>query len=162
MNETQKCCSPFDPKPWDGITHEWKDKPFITDSVPLFMHIPLPGTMDKMMKRLMKKAEVLGIATDDKNRLLLSSDKSPWKSEYYLAVAKDHPEANTTKLSGKFMSRVFDGPYSKVPVFLKEMEVSVKAEDYSALKYYLYYTYCPSCAKKYGHNYIVVIAEVLR
>ncbi len=161
MNETQECCPPFDPIPWDGITHEWKDKPFITDSIPQFMHIPLPGAMDKMMKRITKKAEDLGIAADGKDFLLLAHDPSPWKSVYYLAVTKDLPEANATKLSGKFMSRVFDGPYNMVPLFIKKMEKSAAAEDYSALKYYLYYTYCPKCAKKYGHNYIVVVAEVM-
>lgn len=29
-----------------------------------------------------------------------------------------------------------------------------------AKKYYFYYTSCPKCAKKFGHNYIVAFAEV--
>jgi len=161
MNETEMCCPPFDPKPWEGITHEWKDKPFITDSIPQFMHMPLPGVMNTMMKRITKKAEDLGIATNPKDFLLLAHDPSPWKSIYYLAVKKEHPEADITCLSGKFLSRVFDGPYSKIPRFLKEMEITVASEDYIALNYYFYYTACPSCAKKYGHNYIVIIAEVV-
>jgi hypothetical protein len=161
MAENEMCCPPFNPAPWDGITHEWKDKPFITDSIPQFMHIPLPGTMKKMMTRIWKKAEDLGIAPDTKDFLLLSYDPSPWKSVYYLAVTKALPEAKTVALSGKYLSRVFDGPYSKVPVFLKQMEKTVASEDMTALKYYFYYTTCPSCAKKYGHNYIVAIAEVM-
>jgi len=27
-------------------------------------------------------------------------------------------------------------------------------------KMYLYYTTCPKCAKKYGKNYIVILAEI--
>ena len=64
MAENEMCCPPFNPAPWDGITHEWKDKPFITDSIPQVMHIPLPGTMKKMMTRIWKKAEDLG---EDRN-----------------------------------------------------------------------------------------------
>ncbi|MBN2810831.1 MAG: hypothetical protein JXP39_02950 [Spirochaetales bacterium] len=161
MNETDVCCPQFDPAPWDGITHEWKNKPFIVDSIPQFLHIPLPGAMDRMMKRLMKKAGDFGIAPDPKAYLLLSRDTSPWKSVYYYGVSRELPEAETVTLSGKFMSRAFDGPYSKVPLFIKEMEKSVKAEDRTALNYYCFYTTCPKCAIKYGHNYIVVIAEVV-
>ena len=29
-----------------------------------------------------------------------------------------------------------------------------------AKKCYFYYTTCPKCAKVYGHNYVVVFAEV--
>lgn len=160
MCENDVCCPQFDPEPWDGKIHEWKNKPFIVDSIPQFMHIPLPGTMTPMMKRLMKKAEDCAIQTDTKDFLLLATDPSPWKSVFYMAVAKDSSEAGTVQLSGKFMSRVFDGPYSSIPLFFKEMEASVKAGDYSALNYYCYYTTCPKCAKKYGHNYIVMFAEI--
>jgi len=29
-----------------------------------------------------------------------------------------------------------------------------------AEKYYFYFTTCPKCAQKYGHNYIVAFAQV--
>jgi len=34
------------------------------------------------------------------------------------------------------------------------------AERKKIAKYYLFYAYCPKCAKKYKHNYIVVLAEI--
>lgn len=58
------------------------------------------------------------------------------------------------------MSKVFDGPYEKVPAYLEIMGKWLESEDKSALKYFFYYTTCPKCAKKYGHNYIVALAEV--
>jgi hypothetical protein len=36
----------------------------------------------------------------------------------------------------------------------------VAAKGKSVKNYYFYYTTCPKCARKYGHNYVVVLAEV--
>lgn len=29
-----------------------------------------------------------------------------------------------------------------------------------AKKYYVHYAYCPKCEKKFGHNYMILFAEV--
>jgi hypothetical protein len=33
-------------------------------------------------------------------------------------------------------------------------------KSYKIKKWYMWYTTCPKCAKKYGKNYVVVIAEI--
>jgi hypothetical protein len=58
------------------------------------------------------------------------------------------------------MSKVFDGPYKNVPKFMLEMEDYTIAERKKVEKYYLYYAYCPKCARKYGHNFIVILAKL--
>ncbi len=60
-------------------------------------------------------------------------------------------------ISGKFISKVYDGPYNAVQKFVKDMEefLEKKAKDY-----YMHYAYCPKCAKKFGHNYAVLFAEI--
>ncbi|MDP4276464.1 MAG: hypothetical protein Q8914_02420 [Bacteroidota bacterium] len=159
--EEDVCCPKFDPQPWEGATHEWKDKLFLFDEMPQFMHMPLPGFYAKAIKRLWALAETDDARPDVKDFLMLNYDPSPWKCEFYMAVTKEVPApAKTVKLSGSFISKTFDGPYHKVPEYIKETDAYLKSQGKTAKKYYLYYTTCPKCAKKYGHNYIVVFAEV--
>lgn len=42
----------------------------------------------------------------------------------------------------------------------KNWDTLVAGKGKKAIKYYFYYTTCPKCARKYGHNYIVAFAEV--
>ncbi len=64
------------------------------------------------------------------------------------------------KLSGTFLTKVFEGPYQNAPKWLKEMEAYVAEQGKKAQKYYFYYTTCPKCAKKWGKNYVVIFAQV--
>lgn len=159
--EEKECCPKFDPQPWEGTTHEWKDKLFLIDSVPQFMHMPLPGVYGKAITRMWKLAEKYDAVPEMKDFILLSYDPSPWKSILYLSLTKEIPdEKHMGKLSGTFISKVFDGPFQNVPKYLKETEAYLTIQGKKAKKYYFYYTTCPKCAKKYGHNYIVVFAEI--
>lgn len=77
-----------------------------------------------------------------------------------ITVTKDVPGADNVKLSGTFLTKVFDGPYNAVPKWLKEMDHYVESKGKKTKKYYFYFTTCPKCAKKYRHNYVVAFAEV--
>ncbi|HET9571701.1 MAG TPA: hydrolase [Bacteroidales bacterium] len=160
--EEEICCPKFDPKPWDETTHVWKDKLFITDTIKQFMHMPLPGQFGKVMTRMQELTKKCGVEVTDLNEfIVMSYDPSPWKSDIYMTVSGEHPDLkNTVKLSGTFLSKVFDGPYNHIPKYMKETESFVQKQGFQPKKYYFYYTTCPKCAKKYGHNYIVVLVEV--
>jgi predicted nucleic-acid-binding Zn-ribbon protein len=77
-----------------------------------------------------------------------------------MTVTKDVLEEKMVKISGTFLSKVFDGPYNAVPKWIKEMDAYVASQKKSVLKYYFYYTTCPKCAKNYGYNYVVAFAQV--
>ena len=158
--DSEQCCPEFDPKPWDEKTHLWKNKPFIKDTIPQLFHMPWPPIIGRMVQRQWEKAEKAGAAPKLKDFLWLSYDPSPWKSEHYIAVTKEVPDAENVKLSGTFISRVFDGPYNAVPKWIKEMDQYLADQQKKAKKYYVYYTTCPKCAKNTGHNYAVVFAQV--
>ena len=158
--QPRECCPKFDKVPWDEKTFQWTDKHFIMDTIPQFMHIPLPGTIRKTMGKMWKKAQESQAAPEMKDFIAMAYDPSPWKSEFYIAVTKDVAGADNRKLSGTFMTKVFDGPYNAVPKWIKEMDKYVEASGKKTKKYYFYYTTCPKCAKKYGHNYVVAFAEV--
>lgn len=160
MTNTEVCCPEFDPSRWDQKKHEWSNKLFLKDSVPEFFHIPLPSTYGKVITRMWQKANDAGAAPEVKDFLMLAHDPSPFKGELLLAVTKEIPGAEIVKLSGTYMSRVFDGPYNHVPTYIKEMDGYLASHKMKAKKYYFYYAYCPKCSKKYGHNFIVAVAEV--
>jgi hypothetical protein len=156
----KKCCPRFNPKPWDGKTHRWKNKLFVKDTLPQFFHIPFPWKIGKMMTRIWKKAQDAGASPDLKHFIWLAYDPSPWKSEHYIHVTKKLPGEKNVKISGTFITKVFDGPYNKVPKYIKEMDEYLTKKGKKAKKYYFYFTTCPKCAKKFGHNYIVAFAQV--
>jgi hypothetical protein len=160
LDESEVCCPEFDPTPWDNKKHVWKEKLFLKDAVPQLFHIPLPTMYGKVVTRMWNKVNLYGAAPDLKDFLLLAHDPSPFKSELLMAITKEVPGEEVVKLSGTYISRIFDGPYNNVPKYIKETNGYLASLKLKARKYYFYFAYCPECAKKYGHNYIVAIAEV--
>ncbi len=114
----------------------------------------------KLLTKLWNQAESAGAATAMEDYLCLSTDPSPWKSEFYLLVKKPVNGADNVKMSGTFITQVFDGPFSHIPMWVKDMNAYVESKGKKAKNYYFYFTTCPKCAKKYGHNYIVGFTEV--
>ena len=157
-NRSDVCCPEFDPKTLDGKTHVWKDKLFFPGEVKQLFHIPI--NMGPVITKMMKAIDDHHARPADKDFLMLCYDPSPWKSEIYMTVTRDIPDYKMAKISGTFVSRVFDGPYQMVPECIKQMDESLKSKNQKAIKYYFHYTYCPKCAKKFGHNYIVAFAKI--
>jgi NADH pyrophosphatase NudC (nudix superfamily) len=152
------CCPEFQKELWDEKTHRWDNKLFLQDDVCQIMHIPL--NMGSVVKRMFKKIEEAHAMPDPKEFLMLCYDPSPWKSQVHMTVTKEIENGKMVKLSGIFVSKVFDGPYNHVPKWIKETDQFLAAQGKKALKYYFHYAYCPKCAKKYGHNYCVAFTQV--
>jgi hypothetical protein len=155
-----QCCPRFDPEPWQEKELIWNERSFIRETVPQFMHIPLPGTFGKAVGRMWKKIEEAQAKPDTKDFIMLSTESSPWKGEIYITTTKEVPGAENVRLSGTYFTKVFDGPYNDVPKWIKAMTPYLIQKGKSVRKYYFYYTTCPKCAKKYGHNYVIAFAEV--
>lgn len=150
------CCPEFNPTNWDDKFIEWKDKKFIKDKIATFFYIPL--NFGQVMKRVDKKITKTGATIED--YLCLSDHTSKWNMDIYLAVDKEIPTANNTTLSGNFYSKVYEGAFSDTGKWCKDFEAITKNKGLSIKKWYMWYTTCPKCAKKYGKNYVVIIAEI--
>ena len=153
-----ECCPKFDPALWDKKEVFWKDKPFIMDTVLQVFHIPL--NMGRVVSRMFSKMEAAKAVPETKDFIMLAYDPSPWKSEIYMTVTKEVPDARNVNLSGTYLTQVFDGPYNAVPKWIKAIDAYVASKGKKVKRYYFYYTTCPKCAKKYGHNYCVAFTEV--
>jgi hypothetical protein len=152
------CCPPFDPAVWNDKTHIWQEKLFITDNVRQVFHIPL--NIRSVIQRTWNKVVAAKANLPANESLILFYDPSPWRSELFLSVSQEVPNAKNVRFSGTFVSRVFEGPYHAVPKWLREMDAGLKTQGKTPLKYYVHYPYCPKCAQKYGQNYGVVFAQV--
>jgi len=157
MNESETgCCPRFDPAPWEEQIIEWKGKPFVRDTVRCLFHIPL--NFGGVMARNMERIEAADVK--DPEVIVLSDECSLWKSVVYISVAEELPGADNVKLSGRFLSRVFEGHYRHVGKWAKEMVAHVAEKNETLKRQLFYYTTCPKCAEAYGKNYVVLLAEV--
>ena len=155
-NSETGCCPKFNPEPWDEKEVTFKDKLFVKDHVTSFFHIPL--NFGKVMVRNMEKIQAADALAPEP--LLLSDEKSLWGSDIYIAVAKDVPDSEMTKISGTFMTKVFEGPYKNMGQWIKQMQAWLESKAASMKKMYFFYTTCPKCAKHYGKNYTVILAQI--
>ncbi len=154
--EEQVCCPRFDPAPWDGKVLEWKDKRFIKDRVRTFFYIPM--NFGAVITRLM--AKIAGAGATAQDWMGLSDHTSKWNMDLYVAVDKDVPGTENTTLSGRFFSKVYEGPFKDTGKWCKDYEAFVKAKGLDVKKWYMWYTTCPKCAKKYGKNYVVIVGQM--
>jgi len=150
------CCPRFNPGPWDEKEITFQDKLFIKDHVRSFFHIPLNfgKVMIKNME-MIKQADALVPLP-----VMLSDEKSLWGADIYIAVAKEVPGAEMERISGTFLTKVFEGPYKNAGQWAKEMKDYVKSKAREIKKMYFFYTTCPKCAEFYGKNYTVILAKV--
>lgn len=150
------CCPPFDPDPWNDKAFEWKGKQFVRGKVRTFFYMPIG--FGNEMRRLDKKVTGSGATIQD--NLCLSDHTSKWNMDVYLAVDKAIPGEENLQISGNFYSRVYEGPFSDTGKWHKDFLDVTKQKGLKTGKIYMWYTTCPKCAKKYGKNYTVIIAEI--
>ena len=110
------------------------------------------------MMELADKAEAN--IPDKTDALVLFSYPSAFRSEILYSVTKPIGGATNTYVTGTYQARVFEGSYSSVSKHLKTMQKELKEEGKEARDFLVHYAYCPGCAKKFGHNYMILFAEV--
>lgn len=155
-NSETGCCPRFDPALWNEKEIKWQDKLFIKDHIRSFLHIPL--NFDKMMVRNMEKIKSAGALAPEP--LMFTDENSLWGADVFIAVGKEVPGAAMKKMSGTFMSKVFEGPYKDAGKWAKDMEKYVMSKGKDPKKIYFFYTTCPKCAEYYGKNYTVLLAKI--
>lgn len=150
------CCPEFNPTNWEDKLVIWEKKNFIQMKTKTFFYIPLNfgKTMTKLQE-LLEKAEA-----KNTDFMCLTSQNSKWNMDLYLAVDREIEGANNVSLSGTFYSKVYEGSFNNVGIWMKDFEKVLKDKEYKSKNTYMWYTTCPKCAKKYGKNYVVLIADI--
>ena len=155
-NQYEECCPKFDPVPWDGKVLEWGNKKFIKGKV--FTLFFMPVNFGSVIVKLMAKVKDAGAGTPE--NLCLSDHTSKWNMDLYLAVDKEIPEAENVVLSGRFFSKVYEGDFKETGEWCRDFQNIAKERGMKIEKWYMWYTTCPKCAKKYGKNYTVIVGKI--
>jgi hypothetical protein len=155
-SNTDACCPRFDPTPWDEKELTWEHRRFVKDRVNSFFHIPL--NFAAVMKRNVGAIEAENARPE--SMVVLSDENSLWGADVYIEVTKDIPGAQMATISGTFLCKVFEGPYRNMRKWIEEMKTFVESNEKQLEKFYFFYTTCPRCAKKYGKNYVAILAKV--
>lgn len=156
VQQTPVCCPADYPQEWDEREISWQEKRFVKARVRSFLHMPL--NFGGVLTRNLQKIEAAGAGAGD--MLVFSDENSLWGADMYIAVTRDVPGATMATLSGTFLSKVFEGPYKNIPSWIAQMKQYVAAEGKQIEHLYFCYRTCPKCAKKYGKNYVVLLAKV--
>jgi len=150
------CCPRFNPDGWDDQELHFKDKRFVKAKTKSIMHVPI--NMGSVFTKTFEAIEGAG-AQDSEQFIVLSRNLSPWSSEHYFAVTKDVPGEEMARLSGDYHTKVFEGPYKNAGKWYEELVSSVGGDKNDPPDTFFFYTTCPKCAKYYGKNYVVGLAE---
>jgi len=152
----EECCPRFNPKPWDNKTFKWNHKKFVKGKVFTLFYMPL--NFGGVITRLMKKIESSG--ANCTNWLSLSDHTSKWNMDLYLAVNKKVKDVENVSITGKFLSKVYEGSFKDTGKWCQDFERYAKSKKLKIAKQFMWYTTCPKCAKKYGKNYVVIIGKI--
>lgn len=152
----EECCPRFDPSLWEEKQFEWRNKRFIRDKVFTFLFIPL--NFGQVMRRLDKIVTAAGATVPD--NICLSEHSSKWKMNLLLAVDKEITGVENVTLNGHFFSKVYEGPFKDTAKWIADFSAAAQQHQLKIGRMFMWYTTCPKCAKKYGKNYVVIIAGV--
>lgn len=151
------CCPRFKPEGWDEQELHFKDKPFVKATTRSLFHVPI--NMGSVFSKTFKEIEKIG-ASNVHQFIVLTNDVSPWKSEHYFSVTREVPGQKMSYLTGDYRTKVFEGPYKDAPKWYQQMQEMIKQQGKEPGEIYFFYTTCPNCAKYYGKNYVVGVAEM--
>lgn len=155
-NSETGCCARLDTARWEAQRITWEDKPFLKDHIRAVFHVPV--NMGRVLAR--NHAAIEAAEAFPEEPIWLSDEESPWGSDVYIAVDRDVPGAKIEKLSGAFLTKVFEGPYRDAGTWVREMGQYVRSQGFNADKVYFFYATCPRCAKRLGRNQVVLFAHV--
>jgi len=156
-NTPTGCCPRFNPEAWEGRHLHFVDKPFVRATTRALLHVPID--MGRVFTRVQEHIEDAD-AQEPEGYFVLSRDISATQGEHLFAVTTSVPEEEMITLSGEYITRVFEGPYRRAKDWVHDMEVAAKAAGHRAKTVYMFYTTCPKCARDFGENYIVGVAEI--
>ncbi|MBM4185333.1 MAG: hypothetical protein FJ207_14140 [Gemmatimonadetes bacterium] len=155
-NTLTGCCGTVDEARWDEQRVTWHDKLFLRDHVRSFLHVPL--NFGAVMRR--DHAAVEAAAAYPEEPIWLTDEVSPWGSDFFMATDREVPGARMERLSGTFLTKVFEGPFRDAGKWVQQMGTYVRTQGEEAKRMSFFYPTCPKCARRLGKNQVVLFAQV--
>jgi hypothetical protein len=155
-NRETGCCARFDPDAWSEREVTWRNTPFVHECVRAFMHVPL--NFGGAMGRANEAIEAAAAYPADP--ITLSRHSSPWRTDVYVMTDREVPGADMERLSGTFLTKVFEGPYRDAGRWERDIRNEASAAGRRVEEVFFYYATCPKCAKHFGKNHAVLFAKL--
>lgn len=147
-----ECCKRLLSEEWDRKKIVWRDKPFYRDRYFSFLHVPL--NFGKKIVRNLEKIKEAGLVSE---QMVLSRGDGMWGGEMLIPVSRKTDQFETEFITGKFLTRLFEGNYGDMRVWAKETKKYCQKKGFLAKEFIFFYATCPKCAKKRGGKVQVVI-----
>lgn len=157
VNETG-CCPVPNVSDWDRRAIDLNQR-FIRRYTRSLLHVPM--NMGSVMTALLAEAEAAGAAMPADHGMILSHEISAWRAEQLYAVSAPVEGADNVVLEGAFASRVFEGPYGRSREWSEGLIEYARSLGHEVSDVYFFYTTCPTCAKHYGANYVIVLGRLV-
>jgi len=156
-NAESGCCPRLQTEKYDRRETVWDGKLLVKGSVRTFFYMPL--NFGAVVTSLWGATEAAGAMTPEPP-LCLSDPTSKWNMDIYIEVTKEVPGLECVRMSGTFMSKVYEGPFRNTDKWCADMKAWVSASGKRVEKLFMFYAYCPKCAKYYGANHVAIFAKV--
>ncbi len=153
----EKCCPRLKKEDWDKKEVEWKEKPFYKTKYHSLFHIPINfgAVVGKAME------EITSRGLDEEPAMTFSKEESIFSSTLLIALKRDAKDLETERLSGKYISMIFENGYRQTPKWIREVEKYIEGQGKVAKDFLFWYVTCPRCARKYGKTQTVILAKVV-
>lgn len=148
-------CPRFDPRKLDKKEIAFDKKWFAKEHVTSIFHAPI--NFGAIVEKMMRQAKAMGTRADE--FLMLTDESSPFGADVYLAVKRNTPGLACGMISGKFHTKVFEGPHSNIGKWTEGMRKYVNGKGKGVMRMLFFYPKCPDCARKSGKNYTVIFAQ---
>ena len=92
---------------------------------------------------------------------MFSKEESMFSSTLLISLKRDAKDLETERLSGKYISMIFENGYGQTPKWTRQVERYMKEQGKVAVELLFWYATCPKCARKYGKTQKVIFAKVV-
>lgn len=121
----------FNPRHYDNVEHHWQQKPFAVDKIRSFYGLLTEERMDAAIKS--KRHNIVSRDPElwDSEGLVLTSVNRPFKSKLMFSLNPQAPipsDLKVERLSGTWISKVYEGEYGKFLDWVDDSVAYVKQE----------------------------------
>src|SRR4030042_5752790 len=130
----KECCKRLLPEEWDKKEIVWRDKSFLKDHYWSFLHVPLD--FGKKIIRGLEKIKEAGLPSE---QMVLSKNDGLWGGEMRIPISEKSDQFDTELLTGKFLTRLFDGHYGDLRGWIKETKDYCRQKGFFAKEFIFWY-----------------------
>lgn len=92
--------------------------------------------------------------------IILSKEEGLFSSTLLISLQREAKDLPIERISGRFISMLFEGKYSETPKWIKAMQEHCQKQGKEIKELLFWYITCPKCAKKYGAAQTVIFARI--